>query len=80
MSSLEELVRRSLVQQIKEASHQKNPFVMILMPGVLHMVDLTLGYLPGDLNLILILNGFSSWERKWAEERLKPKLKHELRE
>ena len=47
------------------------PFVMIVMPGTLHVTKLALSFVPSHVNIILILNGLSRWERRWCDAHLR---------
>src|ERR1044072_5854885 len=60
--------RLSVQAQVKGLGHLENPFVMVVVPGTLHVSEMALKYYPRDLQSILILNGLRGWERKWAIE------------
>ena len=63
--------RLSIQAQVKRLGHLENPFVMVVVPGTLHVSEMALRYYPRDLQPILILNGVRGWERKWAIEHFK---------
>lgn len=47
-----------------------NPYVIIGVPGCLHVVDLCLKYVPKDVDVIFISNGLEKWEEEWARKNL----------
>jgi hypothetical protein len=61
----------SVRTQVKRLGPLKNPFVMVVVPGTLHVSEMALRYYPQELRPILVLNGLRGWERKWAAEHLK---------
>lgn len=44
-----------------------NPFFMVGISGALHLMELSLRYVPADVNLIIVLNGMDKWEQEWAK-------------
>lgn len=45
-----------------------NPFVVIVMPGSLHVARLALQKVPGHIDRLIVLNGLPAWEAKLAHE------------
>jgi len=67
-------------RQIKEASKQfvdlpelHNPFFMIGVTGALHIMELSLRYVPTNVELVLVLNGMEKWEQEWAKQHFTTK-------
>lgn len=45
--------RLSVQAQVKRLAHVENPFVMVVVPGTLHVSEMALRYYPRDLQPIL---------------------------
>lgn len=48
--------------------HLQSPFVVIVMPGSLHVARLALQKLPGGIDRLIVLNGLPNWEVRLARE------------
>ncbi len=66
--------------KIKQASIQfldlpelNTPFFMIGVSGALHIMELSLRYVPTTVDLVLILNGMEKWEQEWAKQHFTSK-------
>lgn len=63
-------------RELKAAGRQvagfrlRNPVVMVLMSGGLHVAQLALARIPRNVPVILVLNGLDAWEAAWVRRRL----------
>ncbi|MFM8358398.1 MAG: hypothetical protein ACKOET_07540, partial [Verrucomicrobiota bacterium] len=48
----------------------RNPVVIILTPGSLHLARLAWGFVPAGVPVVLVLNGVDAWEAAWARANL----------
>jgi len=64
---------RLAMRQLAAFRQWQDPFVMIVMPGTLHVARLAANYVPPSENLVVILNGVTRWERDWARQNIRCK-------
>lgn len=55
-----------LCADIRRLPKLANPFIVIVMPGGLHLADLAIKLIPQSHDCVVILNGSSEIEREWS--------------
>jgi hypothetical protein len=48
----------------------RQTFFVVGVPGSLHLVELSLRYIPSGFNVVFISNGMDKWEQAWAMKHL----------
>jgi len=49
----------------------RDTFFITAIPGSIHILELCLKFIPGDINIAIVANGLTTWEVNWLEQNLK---------
>lgn len=47
-----------------------DPFIIVAIPGSVHIVELCRRFIPPQVNVILVSNGLDDWEQHWVDKHL----------
>lgn len=47
-----------------------NPFFVIIMPGGIHVAQLSISLVPEEQDIVVVMNGLDEWEKNWIRNNL----------